>query len=113
MRWILPVCAAVLASCGDARVHVANKSSSEVSDVQLIARGTIVPVGVLTPGQERTVAVCPKGESSLMVKFRAAGKNHEAKADTYFECDSFYELYVAIKPDLSVTADYPKEWSAK
>ena len=113
MRWILPVFAVVLASCGDARVHIANKSSSDLGDVQLIARGTIVPVGVLAAGKERTVAVCPKGESSLTVKFHAAGKNHEVEADTYFECDSFYELNVEIKPDLSVTADYPKEWSTK
>lgn len=64
-------------------MNVANKSSKPLDDVQVIARGTLVRVGSLAHGTDRTVLVCPKGESSLQLRFRAAGIEHIAPADTY------------------------------
>jgi hypothetical protein len=97
----------LLASCGSgsARVEVVNTSHETVSNVQLIARGTQVFVGRLAPGESRAVSVCPDGESSLSVRFQSAdGRQREAGADTYLECNAFYHLRVEIREDFSMTA---------
>jgi hypothetical protein len=97
----------LLLSCaGRARVDVVNASSKQLENVQIIARGATVAAGNLSPGANRTVFICPKGESSLEVRFRANQHERQAPADTYLECNSFYHVVLAIGPDLSATARY-------
>lgn len=110
-EWILPIAAAImLLSCsGGARVDVRNASSAQLTDVHVVARGTTVEVGDLGPGETRSIVVCPKGESSLTVRFRADGSERAAPAGTYLECRPSYELEIEIRNDLSARARYSKQ----
>jgi hypothetical protein len=107
MRVAISGLAFLLLSCaGRARVDVVNASSKQLDNVRIIARGTTVDVGNLSPGGNRTVFICPKGESSLEVRFSANQHDRKAPADTYLECNSFYHVVLEIGSDLSATARY-------
>ena len=112
MSKALPLLAAalILGCSGSARVNVHNRSASTITNVEVIARGTTVGIGDLAPGEDRTVRVCPKGESSLSLRFVSNGKQRVAVADTYLECNSFYAVGVELNPDFTVRTRQPKHW---
>jgi hypothetical protein len=99
-----------LGCSGGARVNVRNGSASTITSVEVVAQGTTVRLGELAPGQDRTVSVCPKGESSLSLRFVSNGRQRVAPADTYLECDAMYAIGVDLKPDLTVHTRHPKHW---
>ena len=87
-----------------ARIDVMNGSPVPLENVRVIATQVTVEVGGLPPGVKRTVFVCPNGESSLTLRFRANEAERVAAVDTYLECSTFYHVLLEIHPDLSASA---------
>ncbi len=91
-------------ACGQGlRVSVANRTTGQLSGVELVYSGGSVSVGGLASGETRTVAVAPRGESDLTIRFiEATGREHEQKIDVYLETGYRGHLTVTIQSDFRV-----------
>ena len=102
---ILIVLALVLAWAGCSRetsMTVTNHSAGILTNIVVSGSGFSEPIGSLTAGSERQLAIHPRGESGVRGAFDAGDRHIDAGEQGYFEAGD-YRVSVTIEPDLTVT----------
>lgn len=98
------VCLAVGTGCSPApRITVTNSSAHSVSNLVVSGTGFSQRVPLLEPGQRVRWQVEPSGDSSLSLRFDAAGRTIDSGKQGYFEPQSRYRVDAVVQPDLNVT----------
>lgn len=99
------VLAASVAGCAQGpQVKLSNASAEPLNNVALRFNGGEAVLGVVGPGNTRTVTLSPRGESHLTLVFLdSRDKSHEQLIDIYFEPGYQGTLNVRVGPDLKAT----------
>jgi hypothetical protein len=97
---------ALLSSCTrGAQLTVVNRSTTELTNVVATGTGFSQAIGSISAGEERSVSVSPRGESSLQLDFDANGKHFSSAPQGYFAGSSSYKVTATVAPDFTVTVD--------
>lgn len=85
------------------RITVTNRSAHSLSNLVVSGSGFSQRVPVLEPDQRVGWRVEPSGDSSLSLRFDAAGRTLDSGKQGYFTPRSHYRVDVVVQPDLNVT----------
>ena len=100
--WLL--CVLALSACGSgASVKFKNQSDYKLEAVELSGSGFKASLGVVVPGQSRTVKIYPSGESGLSVSLVANGQSYSYEPQDYFEGGGMYKVSATVDRDLTVS----------
>ena len=104
---VLPGCTQVaqLTVINRTELTVVNHSTAELTNVVSTGSGFTQAFRSIPPGEQRSVSVNPRGESSLQLAFDAGGKHFSAPSQGYFESSPGYKVTAIVSPTFSVTVD--------
>jgi len=84
-------------------ITVTNGSAHSLSNLVVSGAGFSQRVPLLEPGQQLRWQVEPSGDSSLSLRFDAAGRTIDSGKQGYFTPRSHFRVDAVVQPDLNVT----------
>lgn len=85
-------------------ISLVNRSSYELSSVQVDGRGFSDMLPNIQPGKSRSVVVRPQGESGISISFKADGKAVKTENLSYIESSGGYCVTFEIDASLEIIA---------
>jgi hypothetical protein len=83
-------------------LNVINRSTAELTNVVATGSGFTQSIGSIPAGEQRSVSVSPRNESSLQVDFDVKGKHFTSGRQGYFESGSNAKLTATVSSDFTV-----------
>lgn len=100
---VLLVCIVMGGCSDDPTITITNRSAKPLDNVVVSGSGFSESVGSMSPGEEREVAVDPRGESGIRLTFDVGEQHVDSGDQGYFEGSGGYHVTASVRADLTVS----------